>query len=84
MREDLHSGYAEIVFCIGFLIVYLVDELVHYCFGEAIQHSHGTAVLAVGHTHSDSDVQQSIYHSSVSYGSTIDVAGEPLKKTFVE
>ena len=40
VREDLKSPNAEIVFCIGFLIVYLSDELLHYCCGEAIQHHH--------------------------------------------
>lgn len=29
------------MFCIGFLIVYLCDELLHFCCGEAIQHAHG-------------------------------------------
>lgn len=40
VREDLGSGFAEIVFCIGFLIVYLADELLHFFCGEAIQHQH--------------------------------------------
>lgn len=30
------------MFCIGFLIVYLADELLHFCCGEAIQHHHGS------------------------------------------
>lgn len=28
------------MFCIGFLIVYLADEILHFCCGEAIQHHH--------------------------------------------
>lgn len=28
------------MFCAGFFIVYVVDELVHFCCGEAITHSH--------------------------------------------
>lgn len=36
------GGLAEIVFCVGFLIVYLADELLHFCCGEAIQHHHGS------------------------------------------
>lgn len=41
VREDLDGpGYAEITFCLGFIIVYLIDELLHYFCGEAIQHSH--------------------------------------------
>jgi zinc transporter 1/2/3 len=40
VSEDLGHGFAEIIFCVGFLIVYLADELLHFCCGEAIQHSH--------------------------------------------
>lgn len=42
VREDLGDRYAEIVFCVGFLIIYLIDELLHFCCGEAIhvEHSH--------------------------------------------
>jgi len=40
VREDMASNFAEIVFCIGFLIVYLSDELLHFFCGEAIQHQH--------------------------------------------
>lgn len=32
------SSLAEIVFCIGFIIVYLADEILHLCCGEAIHH----------------------------------------------
>lgn len=45
MREDLGGGLAEIVFCIGFLVVYLADELLHFCCGEAIQHHHSHGSL---------------------------------------
>lgn len=41
VSEDLGHGFAEIIFCVGFLLVYLADELLHFCCGEAIQHSHG-------------------------------------------
>jgi len=40
--HEIMPKYAEIVFCAGFFIVYLVDEIVHYFCGEAIEHSHGT------------------------------------------
>jgi len=40
VREEMKSNSAEIVFCIGFIIVYLSDELLHFCCGEAIQHHH--------------------------------------------
>lgn len=42
VSEDLGHGLAEIIFCLGFLFVYLIDELLHFCCGEAIQHSHGS------------------------------------------
>lgn len=45
VREDLKSNLAEIVFCIGFLIVYLSDELLHFFCGEAIQHQHSHALV---------------------------------------
>jgi zinc transporter 1/2/3 len=41
VSEHLGHGLAEIIFCVGFLIVYLADELLHFCCGEAIKHSHG-------------------------------------------
>lgn len=62
MRADLkQTGYAEITFCVGFLIVYFIDELLHYFCGEAIQHSHSTA----SH-HTDEDPLVS--SNPVSYG----------------
>ncbi|XP_059614504.1 zinc transporter ZIP3 [Phlebotomus argentipes] len=39
VREKLPQ-YAEIILCAGFFIVYVVDELVHFFCGEAIQHTH--------------------------------------------
>lgn len=68
MSEDLGSGYAEIVFCVGFMLVYLADELLHYCCGEAIQH---------GHSHGQNDEESQLIipdnhsHSHTrSYGAT--------------
>lgn len=40
MKEALPEN-AEIIFCCGFFILYIIDEIVHICCGEAIQHSHG-------------------------------------------
>lgn len=40
VRENLGDS-SEVIYCIGFFIVYVVDELVHAFFGEAIRHSHG-------------------------------------------
>lgn len=55
MREDLGNRYAEIVFCVGFLIIYLIDELLHFCCGEAIhvEHSH-SEVQPILHSHNQS------------------------------
>ncbi|XP_055695606.1 zinc transporter ZIP3 isoform X2 [Lutzomyia longipalpis] len=35
--------YSQIILCLGFFIVYAVDELVHFFCGEAIQHRHQDA-----------------------------------------
>lgn len=66
MREDLDSSLAEIVFCVGFILVYLADELLHFCCGEAIQHQHSHGAeesrpILPSHSHG---------HSHSSYGST--------------
>jgi zinc transporter ZupT len=44
-------NYAEIIFCVGFFFVYLIDELVHFCFGEAIQHHAHAGSSLQPHTH---------------------------------
>ena len=79
VREDLPGvGYAEIVFCIGFLIVYLADELLHYCCGEAIRHSHSTVSEEQpinNHSHSHHH-----HHQHNSYG-TIDIEKESQPST---
>jgi solute carrier family 39 (zinc transporter), member 1/2/3 len=69
VSEDLGHGLAEIIFCIGFLIVYIADELLHYCCGEAIQHAHSHGA--------DDDESQAFLsqpqphsHGHTSYGST--------------
>ena len=61
----MEGSWAEIVFCIGFLIVYLADELLHFCCGEAIQHHHGS--------HESHDESQPIvphHHAHTSYGTS--------------
>ncbi|TMW52281.1 hypothetical protein DOY81_002614, partial [Sarcophaga bullata] len=40
VRKQLNSNWAEISLCAGFLIIYFIDEFIHYFFGEAIQHTH--------------------------------------------
>lgn len=63
----MDGGIAELVFCAGFLIVYLADELLHFCCGEAIQHHHGS------HDHSESQpILHSTQHSHSTYGATED------------
>ncbi|XP_055698723.1 zinc transporter ZIP3 isoform X2 [Phlebotomus papatasi] len=39
VREKMPQ-WSEIILCVGFFIVYAVDELVHFFCGEAIQHRH--------------------------------------------
>uniref|UniRef100_A0A6M2DZ24 Putative fe2+/zn2+ regulated transporter n=1 Tax=Xenopsylla cheopis TaxID=163159 RepID=A0A6M2DZ24_XENCH len=47
--------YAELLFCVGFFVVYLVDELVHFCCGETIGHNHGprehSSLLHINNSH---------------------------------
>lgn len=64
------------MFCIGFLIVYLTDELLHFFWGEAIQHQHSQE--------SFEDVTRPILQSNsqnnrASYGSN---HTEPSRQTF--
>lgn len=70
VKEQLPK-YAELVFCIGFFIVYIVDELVHYCCGEAIQHDHHAIIInnhsehGHGHSHAEPDrVQRTTHYGS--------------------
>lgn len=56
VRENLGSQ-SETVFCLGFFIVYIVDELVHACFGEAIRHNHEGG-RSRERRHSDSDAHE--------------------------
>ncbi|GAB0092903.1 zinc transporter ZIP3 [Sergentomyia squamirostris] len=49
VREKL-AQYSEIVFCVGFFVVYAVDELVHCFCGEAIQHRHNHGAPHTNHT----------------------------------
>ncbi|KAK5649258.1 hypothetical protein RI129_000287 [Pyrocoelia pectoralis] len=46
IRRDLpeyEQHYAEIIFCIGFFIVYVLDEMVHFFYGDA--HSHPSSAV---------------------------------------
>lgn len=51
-KEKLEN--AELLFCVGFFIVYLVDEVVHLCYGG---HSHGNR------TYGSNDEQTSLLRS---------------------
>ncbi|KAL1491810.1 hypothetical protein ABEB36_012350 [Hypothenemus hampei] len=45
VREDALSEfkpYTEALFCVGFFILYLMDEVVHYFYGEVAGHSHSS------------------------------------------
>lgn len=66
VRETLGES-AEKIFCIGFFIVYLVDELVHACFGEAIRHNHENRSRE--RRHSDTDTHSHDHHPPGRYGS---------------
>ncbi|CAG9766709.1 unnamed protein product [Ceutorhynchus assimilis] len=35
-----YQHFAELFFCIGFFLLYLMDEIVHYFYGETAGHSH--------------------------------------------
>ncbi|XP_050293462.1 zinc transporter ZIP1-like [Anthonomus grandis grandis] len=35
-----YKPYAELMFCAGFFILYIMDEIVHFFYGEAAGHSH--------------------------------------------
>jgi solute carrier family 39 (zinc transporter), member 1/2/3 len=64
VHEDLDGNLPEIIFCVGFIVVYLADELLHFCCGEAIKHHHS-------HTADESaPILPSHGHSHSSYGST--------------
>lgn len=48
LRESVpyeYRGYTEIIYCLGFFILYLIDEIVHYFYGDSeeanILHNHG-------------------------------------------
>lgn len=41
-RDKLPS-FTELFFCLGFLVVYLVDEVVHFFYGSGDGHHHGPA-----------------------------------------
>lgn len=80
VRKDLPGmGYAEIVFCVGFIIVYLIDEMIHFCCGEAIQHTHSDPVSiespahdhghSHGHSHNHNDQERLLPEpNQASYG----------------
>jgi len=72
-REGTLSKYSEIIFCVGFLLVYAIDELVHFCFGEVINHSHGP-LIGHEHRHSSDSV---LNRPRQSYG-TVDQETEAL------
>ncbi|CAH0552763.1 unnamed protein product [Brassicogethes aeneus] len=62
LREDL-PDHAELIFCAGFFILYLLDEVVHYFYGE----THDGEIISVFNgSHSHSPLRR---HSS-HYGST--------------
>lgn len=79
VSEDLGHGQAEIVYCLGFLLVYLTDELLHFCCGEAIQHSHGIADEESQLIFPPSASQHPQHSNQLSYGTTSNKINEPLQ-----
>lgn len=59
-----YKQYAELVFCVGFFILYMVDEVVHYFFGD----THETDILHS--TQSNSAPRRHSAGSKVTYGAT--------------
>lgn len=57
----MKSNSAEIVFCVGFIIVYLSDELLHFCCGEAIQHHHSHGSVEETRPIMSNNHQNSVY-----------------------
>lgn len=62
VREKL-PNYPELIFCCGFFMVYIVDELMHCLCGEAIRHIHNDPVPHPNSTHTHSH-----NHGGHSYG----------------
>lgn len=64
VREEMPQ-YAELLFCVGFFVVYLVDELVHFCCGETIGHNHGprehSSLLHINNSHRQVQRHQPCY-----------------------
>lgn len=69
VREQL-PDHAELILCGGFFLVYVVDELVHACCGEAFRHTHNNHVRAVQTPRSQ---QQQCHHTHrPTYGATVE------------
>lgn len=70
VRADLKQ-YAEIVFCVGFFLIYTVDELSHLCGVGEHGHSHGhNEHLIAADRRSSRDSTSGEYDSSRNYGSS--------------
>jgi zinc transporter 1/2/3 len=80
VSEHLGHGLAEIIFCVGFLFVYLADELLHFCCGEAIQHSHGVTDEESQLILPPENQQQSQQHHHHSHHSTYGATSEHSTK----
>lgn len=62
VRENL-GDRSEVIYCLGFFIVYIVDELVHACCGEAIRHTHDNRGRSRERRHSDSETHSHDHES---------------------
>ncbi|XP_055375237.1 zinc transporter ZIP3 [Condylostylus longicornis] len=62
VRKDM-SENAEVYLCLGFFVIYFIDEFIHYFFGEALQHMHDN---------SENDPHETNYNH---YGTSSDISG---------
>lgn len=61
-KEEVRQSfkpYIELFFCTGFFLLYLMDEIVHFFFGEVARHSHQSASQN-GHTHYHNNTERRI------------------------
>jgi len=69
-----YKPYAELVFCLGFFVLYILDEIVHLCYGEVDETSY---LSHAARRHSAVVNDNTVPHSrSPSYGS-LEAVSEP-------
>ncbi|CAG9818383.1 unnamed protein product, partial [Phaedon cochleariae] len=61
-----YRQYTEMVFCAGFFLLYMLDEIVHYFYGD----SHEAAILHHNHGNGNNNERRHSITSKYSYGAT--------------